>query len=238
MVPGVVDLQVEKQVLIPHSILASLLTSVTVTPVLSYYLLSGRIVEHAGDNFVARHLKRGNRGLLNWAFDHRGIVVGTAAVAVVVAAYAATLLPRLVTVDGKDERLFLTSVAGACTRFRRHRVRCFDGAGGGSWRDGSLRESSYTLSVELLYGRIPYSSRPDNAAQSLEKVGGGPLAQDGGVNYSTESRKRRIKVSPRGARQMHSGFWYGQRDGQEEIVRKSSNDINDVWRTPSASSPQ
>src|SRR6516162_4778973 len=24
----------------------------------------------------------------------------------------------------------------ACARFRRHRVRCFDGAGGGSWRDG------------------------------------------------------------------------------------------------------
>ena len=30
----------------------------------------------------------------------------------------------------------------ACTRFRRHRVRCFDGAGGVSWRDGSLLESS------------------------------------------------------------------------------------------------
>jgi len=30
----------------------------------------------------------------------------------------------------------------ACTRFRRHRVRCFDGAGGGSWRGGSSRESS------------------------------------------------------------------------------------------------
>src|SRR5215204_5413317 len=29
----------------------------------------------------------------------------------------------------------------ACTRFRRHRVRCFDGAGGGSWRDGSLPAS-------------------------------------------------------------------------------------------------
>ena len=28
------------------------------------------------------------------------------------------------------------------TRFRRHRVRCFDGAGGGSWRDGSLPASS------------------------------------------------------------------------------------------------
>src|ERR1700730_7614747 len=26
----------------------------------------------------------------------------------------------------------------ACTRFRRHRVRCFDGTGGESWRDGSL----------------------------------------------------------------------------------------------------
>jgi len=30
----------------------------------------------------------------------------------------------------------------ACTRFHRHRVRCFDGTGGGSWRGGSLRGSS------------------------------------------------------------------------------------------------
>ena len=30
----------------------------------------------------------------------------------------------------------------ACTRFRRHRVRCFDGTGGVSWRDGSLHASS------------------------------------------------------------------------------------------------
>ncbi|MGC1780576.1 MAG: hypothetical protein WBB34_21785 [Xanthobacteraceae bacterium] len=30
----------------------------------------------------------------------------------------------------------------ACTRFRRHRVRCFNGTGGGSWRGGSLLESS------------------------------------------------------------------------------------------------
>jgi hypothetical protein len=42
------------------------------------------------------------------------------------------------------EQLERIAVVGgmACTRFRRHRVRCFDGAGGGSWRDGSLRESS------------------------------------------------------------------------------------------------
>lgn len=30
----------------------------------------------------------------------------------------------------------------ACTWFRRHRVRCFNGTGGWSWRDGSSRESS------------------------------------------------------------------------------------------------
>ena len=30
----------------------------------------------------------------------------------------------------------------ACTRFRRYRVRCFTGTGGGSWRGGSSRASS------------------------------------------------------------------------------------------------
>jgi DNA-binding transcriptional LysR family regulator len=30
----------------------------------------------------------------------------------------------------------------ACCRFRRHRVRCHDGTGGGSWRDGDLPGSS------------------------------------------------------------------------------------------------
>ncbi|MFZ0422836.1 MAG: hypothetical protein WAL80_08155 [Xanthobacteraceae bacterium] len=30
----------------------------------------------------------------------------------------------------------------ACTRFHRHRVRCFEGTGGVSWSDGSLRGSS------------------------------------------------------------------------------------------------
>ena len=30
----------------------------------------------------------------------------------------------------------------ACSRFRRHRVRCFDGTGGKSWRGGSLHASS------------------------------------------------------------------------------------------------
>jgi HME family heavy-metal exporter len=76
------------------SILASLLVSVTVTPVLSYYLLSGSVSGHRHDNVVVRNLKNINRALLSWAFDHRGMVVGTVAIAVVVAGYAATLLPR------------------------------------------------------------------------------------------------------------------------------------------------
>ena len=37
--------------------------------------------------------------------------------------------------QGEDYRL-------ACTLFRRHRVWCFDGTGGVSWRGGSLRASS------------------------------------------------------------------------------------------------
>src|SRR5262245_39479428 len=75
------------------SILASLLTSITVTPVLSYYLLSESAQGH-GDNFIVRPLKRGTRALLDWAFDHRRSVLGTVAVAIVAAAYAATVLPR------------------------------------------------------------------------------------------------------------------------------------------------
>ena len=46
--------------------------------------------------------------------------------------------------DLMESRLkLLGAKAGlAWTRFRRHRVRCFDGAGGASWRDGSLPVSS------------------------------------------------------------------------------------------------
>jgi HME family heavy-metal exporter len=76
------------------SILASLLTSVTVTPVLSYYLLSGRA--HSGDreSAVVLRLQAANRRLLGWAFGRRGVVLGMVAAAVVVAGYAATMMPR------------------------------------------------------------------------------------------------------------------------------------------------
>lgn len=76
------------------SILASLVTSITVTPVLAYYLLSGKTRADHGDTFVVRHLKRGNAALLHVAFRQRTLLFATVALAVGVAAYAATLLPR------------------------------------------------------------------------------------------------------------------------------------------------
>jgi hypothetical protein len=41
-----------------------------------------------------------------------------------------------------EKLLGAKSLDMACTRFHRHRVRCFDGTGGESWRGGSLLASS------------------------------------------------------------------------------------------------
>ena len=76
------------------SILGSLLTSITVTPVLAYYLLSGRKARHTGDSFLVRMLKQGNRALLNWAFRSQPVVYVGAAVVFLAAVYGATLLKR------------------------------------------------------------------------------------------------------------------------------------------------
>ena len=76
------------------SILASLVTSITVTPVLAYYLLAGRARGHIGDTFIVEHLKRGNAALLEVAFRQRALLFITVAIGVGSAAYAATLLPR------------------------------------------------------------------------------------------------------------------------------------------------
>ncbi|HKH02555.1 MAG TPA: efflux RND transporter permease subunit, partial [Bradyrhizobium sp.] len=76
------------------SILASLLTSITVTPVLAYYLVSRGDRAHDQDNFVVRHLKQGTRIVLHWAFDNRALVIGAVAIGVSIAGYLATLLPR------------------------------------------------------------------------------------------------------------------------------------------------
>ena len=75
------------------SIVGSLIVSITVTPVLAYYLLSARPHEER-DPFLLRHLKRGNRALLVWAMENRRPVFVSTALAVALAALAASLLPR------------------------------------------------------------------------------------------------------------------------------------------------
>ena len=76
------------------SILASLLTAITVTPVLSYYLLRKTGVTAHKDSMVVRVLKTGNLSLLRWAFDHPRLVVLPVVAGVAMAAGSATYLPR------------------------------------------------------------------------------------------------------------------------------------------------
>jgi heavy-metal exporter, HME family len=77
------------------AILASLVVSITVTPVLSYFLLAGRGRQaHRGDGFVLHHLKRANRALLLWAMDRPRALFLAAGLLAAGAAAAATQLPR------------------------------------------------------------------------------------------------------------------------------------------------
>ncbi len=76
------------------SILASLVVSITLTPVMAYYMLPGlkRLDEHEG--VVVRVLKRANRRLLDWSFGHPKILITTVLAGVVAAGLFATQLPR------------------------------------------------------------------------------------------------------------------------------------------------
>ncbi len=76
------------------SILASLVVSITLTPVMAYYLLPSlkRLDEHEG--WLVRNLKRVNRAVLRWTFDHpRTLMIG-ASISVLLALAAAIALPR------------------------------------------------------------------------------------------------------------------------------------------------
>jgi HME family heavy-metal exporter len=76
------------------SILASLLVSITLTPVMAYYMLPGLKRLQHGDSWLVRHLKRWNAGVLSWAFPRRGLVLVSIGFAIAAAAAGAVLLPR------------------------------------------------------------------------------------------------------------------------------------------------
>jgi CzcA family heavy metal efflux pump len=75
------------------SILGSLVVSITLTPVLSYYLLAGRRARER-DSYLLRHAKRANAALLAWVLPRRRLVFTTAVLAVIAAGVAALYLPR------------------------------------------------------------------------------------------------------------------------------------------------
>jgi HME family heavy-metal exporter len=76
------------------SILASLVVSITLTPVMAYYMLPGLKRLEKGESWLVRTLKGANRSLLEHAFARQRLVMTVALLAVVAAVGAATLLPR------------------------------------------------------------------------------------------------------------------------------------------------
>jgi CzcA family heavy metal efflux pump len=76
------------------SILASLVVSVTLTPVMAYYMLPGLKRLRHGDGALVRRLKQANAAALRFAFRRPAAVAVPAVVAVVVAGAAALYLPR------------------------------------------------------------------------------------------------------------------------------------------------
>lgn len=76
------------------SILASLVVSITLTPVMAYYLLPGLKRLEAREGWLVRVLKRGNRRLLDWSFAHPRTLMAAVALGVVAAVGFATQLPR------------------------------------------------------------------------------------------------------------------------------------------------
>jgi HME family heavy-metal exporter len=76
------------------SILASLVVSITLTPVMAYYMLPGLKKLDAHEGWLVRVLKAGNRRLLDWSFRHPKTLMAGALAGVIAAGAFATQLPR------------------------------------------------------------------------------------------------------------------------------------------------
>ena len=76
------------------SILASMIVSVTLTPVMAYYLLPHMKQLHAGDSPLVIWLKRWDAKLLHWSFGHARRLLVIALVLVVTAAASVPFFPR------------------------------------------------------------------------------------------------------------------------------------------------
>jgi CzcA family heavy metal efflux pump len=76
------------------SILMSLVVSITLTPVMAYYMLPGlKRLDHS-EGWLVRKLKASNRALLGWSFRHPKTLMVGALAGVLTAGAAATQLPR------------------------------------------------------------------------------------------------------------------------------------------------
>jgi CzcA family heavy metal efflux pump len=76
------------------SILASLVVSITLTPVMAYYMLPGLKRLDAHEGLIVRILKGSNRRLLDWSFRHPKTLMTGALAGVIAAGAFATQLPR------------------------------------------------------------------------------------------------------------------------------------------------
>ena len=76
------------------SILASMLVSMTITPVLAYYLLPHMKQLQHGDSPVVSRLKAWDKRVLEWSFPRSKIILTVAALAVVIAASTIAFFPR------------------------------------------------------------------------------------------------------------------------------------------------
>jgi HME family heavy-metal exporter len=91
------------------SIFASLVVSITVTPVLASYLFPKmRALEQQHGGWLARWLKRRNERALIWVLDHRRPVVIATGVAVLAAIASVPLLPRSFLPEFNEGNIYVT----------------------------------------------------------------------------------------------------------------------------------